>query len=262
MGIMAMEFNQLLFPKRWPLRWGLREAFTYFRTHAYKGPPYDDGYKFHDSFYLITHIAFAVSAYSAIKMNTKDVPWLFDYCRRSCRYWVQMADRRLSGKEPEQLVDIDGLAEAVDVMRGCGLTDGGDRLLCSSALTLLAFQRPDGSWPYWILAGGAADRKGEKDRGPLAREPKEASHYNMVHPTWTAVQSLRDRNFEYDRKGNAQWAQYMDKLLKQTNLRKLDVRIVYEKKRKKSKASLLEDRAKVKETTDSVSTSASSASPS
>merc|ERR1711988_496079 len=121
-----MEFNQLLFPRRWPLRWGLKEAFLSLRSRPYKGPPYDDGFKFHDSFYLVTHIAFAISAYSAIKTDPKDVPWLFDYNRRSARYWVKLANRRLSGREPNQLVDIDGLAEAVDVMRGCGLTDGGD----------------------------------------------------------------------------------------------------------------------------------------
>jgi hypothetical protein len=193
MNIMIMEFNQILFPRRWPLHWGMRQAFDYLRTHTYHGPPYEADFKFHDSFYLVTHIAFAISAYSAIKTSTKDAPWLYDYNRRACKYWVKMADQRISGRHSDRLVDIDGLAEAMDVMRCCGLTDGGDRLLCSAALALLALQRPDGSWPFLCLA--------DDNQGCLvAQEPKESSFYNLVHPTWVAVQSLRDRHFDYERK--------------------------------------------------------------
>merc|ERR1712070_142628 len=147
-------------------KWGLKETFKHLRTRRYTGPPYDAEYKFHDSFYLVTHIAFAISAYSAIKTSPKDAPWLFDYNRRSCLYWTRRAWMRLSGKQPDGFVDIDGLSEAVDVMRGCGLTDGGDTLLCSSVLALLAMQKPNGSWPYWAMAKGAAAERGS--RHPLA----------------------------------------------------------------------------------------------
>eukprot|EP00931_Biecheleriopsis_adriatica_P058357 TRINITY_DN34714_c0_g1_i1.p1 TRINITY_DN34714_c0_g1~~TRINITY_DN34714_c0_g1_i1.p1 ORF type:complete len:551 (+),score=130.42 TRINITY_DN34714_c0_g1_i1:95-1747(+) len=225
MNIMVMEFNQLLFSRRWPIKWGLKETFAFLRTHSYKGPPYDKDFKFHDSFYFVTHIAFAISAYSAIKINPKDVPWLFNYNRRACLYWVKMAHRRQVGAPADLLVDIDGLAEAVDVMRGCGLTDGGDPLLCSAALSLLTLQRPDGSWPYWVLDTSRQGANGD----PLSVEPQEPNFYNLVHPTWVAVQSLRDRNFEYDRKGNTQWAQFMGRLLKQSDLRRLERKIVYEK---------------------------------
>merc|ERR1712194_945183 len=70
--------------------------------------------------------------------------------------------------------------------------------------------------------------------GPHGVEPEVAtsSAYNLVHPTWTAVQSLRDRTFEYDRKGNAQWAQFMNRLLKQVDLHKLEVKVKYPKPRK------------------------------
>lgn len=229
MNIMVLEFNQLLFRKRWPIKWGLRECFLYFRTHQFIGPPYDSDYKFHDSFYMATHVVFAISAYSAIKTNPKDVPWLFDYCRRSALYWVKQAWMRSSGRQSDRLVDIDGLAEVVDVMRGCGQTDGGDTLLCSATLVLLELQRPDGSWPYWILSQEGGDL--------VAVEPAECSFYNKVHPTWTAVQSLRDRNFDYERKGNQMWAKYSESLLKQTNLRKLEHKVKYgQEARRKSKA--------------------------
>merc|ERR1712194_273356 len=84
MNIMVLEFNQLLFKRRWPIQWGLKEAFTYLRTHTYHGPPYDEEYLFHDSFYLVTHIAFAISAYSAIK-----------YDRKGNAQWAQFMQRLL-----------------------------------------------------------------------------------------------------------------------------------------------------------------------
>ncbi|CAE8645528.1 unnamed protein product [Polarella glacialis] len=150
-GCSVMEFNQMLFRRRWPIRWGLQEALAYLRTQRLKGPPYDKDYRFHDSFYLVTHIAFAVSAYFAIKTNPRDIPWLFNYNRRACLYWVKLAGRRQAGRPADLLVDI------------------------------------------------------------------------------VTVQSLRDRNFEYDRKGNAQWAQFMNRLLPRSNLRTLETKIVYEK---------------------------------
>jgi len=234
MHIMVMEFNQMLFPRRWPIRWGLREVFTHLKTRKYCGPPYDAACKFHDCFYFTTHIAFAISAYSAIKTQPKDVPWLFEYNRRACLYWTQQAWRRSSGRQPDRLVDIDGLSEAVDVMRGCGLTDGGDPLLCSATLAILELQRPDGSWPYWEIGNV---------EGLTANEPQqdELPYYHRLHPTWVAVQSLRDRNFEQDRKGNICWSQFMARLLKETKLGRLNSKIVYAwpARKKKGKPSMV-----------------------
>lgn len=223
MNIMIMEFNQLLFPRRWPIKWGLKETFEFIRGHRFFGPPYDREFRFHDSFYFVTHIAFAITAYSAIKMNPKDVPWLYNYNRRGCLYWVKMARYRES-TVPDLLLDIDGLSEAMDVLRGCGMTDGGDRLLCSATLALLKLQQPDGSWPHWELDILHRGPHGE----PLAASGKP-NFYERVHPTWVAVQSLRDRNFDYDRKGNVRWGHYMAKLLKQSNLRKLESKVSYRK---------------------------------
>merc|ERR1711990_328265 len=101
-------------------------------------------------------------------------------------------------------------------------TDGGDPLLCSATLAILAFQKSNGSWPSWRLA------RGEGQEGQLIAEPfAEPSMYDLLHPTWVAVQSLRDRCFEYSRKGNQQWEQFMTRLLKETKLGKLETRITY-----------------------------------
>mmetsp|Transcript_25246 Transcript_25246/g.79557 ORF Transcript_25246/g.79557 Transcript_25246/m.79557 type:complete len:137 (+) Transcript_25246:1-411(+) len=114
-------------------------------------------------------------------------------------------------------------------MRGSGLTDGGDRLLCSATLVLLALQRPDGSWPFLVLSQERGDQL-------ASEEPAKTSFYNGVHPTWVAIQSLRDRSFDYERKGNIQWAEFMSRLLKQTNLRNLETKIVYEWPRRRRDA--------------------------
>ena len=34
-------------------------------------------WRFHDSFYAATHVVFMISAYSAVKLDPRDVPWLF-----------------------------------------------------------------------------------------------------------------------------------------------------------------------------------------
>jgi len=93
----------------------------------------------------------------------------------------------------------------------------------------LSFQRSDGSWPFWQLS---KDNTITNDL--VAEEPKIANFYNRLHPTWVAVQSLRDRNFEYDRKGNAEWGCFMERLLKQTNLRELENRVIYRLPTRKS----------------------------
>ena len=82
---------------------------------------------------------------------------------------------------PELLLDLDGLSEAVDVLRGCGLTDGGDRLLCSATRVLLQLQQADGSWPHWELDVSRRGPCGE----PLLTEGKPSA-YEQVHPTWVA----------------------------------------------------------------------------
>ena len=82
-----MEVNKLLFPGRWPLRWGLVQAFEALRHVELYGMSND---LFHDSFYLATHIVYALSAYSSIKTEESAVPWLYKYCRK-VRGWVVSA---------------------------------------------------------------------------------------------------------------------------------------------------------------------------
>jgi len=204
--IMILEFCKILFGNRYPIQWGLKEAFGSLRKLELTPPPYDDALRFHESYYCSTHIAFAITAYDSIRLDPKWVPWLTNYMRRSLEYWMDLAWVRL--KVPSTYVDLDGVAEVCDVLRGAGATDANDRLVCSSSLWLLDQQNSNGSWPLWFY--GAADKD-------LWGDSTENS-YNKIHPTWVATQCLRDRNFELGRRGNQLWGEFMAKTLRVSDL--------------------------------------------
>ena len=112
----------------------------------------------------------------------------------------------------EIYVDVDGIAECADVLRGTGLTEGSDALLCTASVWLVNNQRKNGSFPVWMSSGGT-----------------DFSFYDRLHPTWVSTQCLRDRDFEigFTRPGNALWSTYMDKTLRQSNFANLEYRTIY-----------------------------------
>lgn len=103
-------------------------------------------------------------------------------------------------------VDIDGVSECVDVLRGAGLTEGSDRLLCEGVRWLLDEQKSNGSWAYTSHGG--------KDANPDA--------YSLIHPTWVASQALRDRDYKIERRGNVIWKDFIAKIIKQTEFHVLE----------------------------------------
>eukprot|EP00927_Polykrikos_kofoidii_P065757 TRINITY_DN61473_c0_g1_i1.p1 TRINITY_DN61473_c0_g1~~TRINITY_DN61473_c0_g1_i1.p1 ORF type:complete len:580 (+),score=81.71 TRINITY_DN61473_c0_g1_i1:3-1742(+) len=217
MNVMIMDFNnRCLFQNRWPTRLGLQQAFAQLRSVPLEPPGETDAF-FH-SYYLATHIAFAISAYTAIKTvsgTPTGLPtWLCKYIWESIKYNLRRARRQ--EKNPSIYVDIDAIAEAIDVFRCCGLNDANHPLICEATVYLMTRQRRDGSWP-----------------NPHAK-PK---FYDTLHPTWVVTQSLRDRNFEFERQGNIKWDAFMARCLRVSGLRKRTVKIVY-KKGKESSADL------------------------
>ena len=227
MRILIVEYNNLIFPKRFPVLWGLKHAFLALRQHRLTGP--NGGDNFHDSFFLATHICYALSAYCATKTKENEVKWLWKYLRTSLKYW--MGEARLREKEhakakaegvepPFRYVDIDGVAEVIDVLRGCGKTPAGDTLICEATVWLLDTQRKCGSWPLWFNHG-----KGEGD--------SDTSAYDLLHPTWVATQALRDRDFKLLRHGNQLWDKWVHKLVKQTDFNHLEYEAPWMKSRKK-----------------------------
>merc|ERR1712216_181496 len=142
---------------------------------------------------------FAHSAYSAIQTHVRDAPWLYRYIRRVLAFWLKTAKLKET-KDESIYVDVDAIAEAVDVLRGAGLTDMGDPLLCEGTVWLLNHQMKDGSRPVWFMG-----QNGSKEL------------YDRLHPAWVSAQALRDRDFKL--KENYEWESYMQKLLKETNFK-------------------------------------------
>jgi hypothetical protein len=111
MRILIMDYiNILLTSNAFPTSYNLKDAFEVLRQHRYSCTNKASGAThahFHDSFYLATHIVYALSAYSGIKTRERDVPWLYRYCRRSFVYWMKNAKCKL--KDTSTYVDIDGV---------------------------------------------------------------------------------------------------------------------------------------------------------
>ena len=123
-----------------------------------------------DSFYLATHIVYALSAYSGIKTREKDVPWLYRYIRRSLVYWMKQAKKKLHDQSviymharththahtcthththmhthTQVYVDVDGVGEILDTLRGTGLSEATDKMVCHATVWMLDNQLPDGA---------------------------------------------------------------------------------------------------------------------
>jgi hypothetical protein len=198
MRIMIMEFNGILFARRYRLQWGLKDALVALRTIELTPPPKPGepfNHEFHHSFYLATHIVYVQSAYNAIKANEREIPWLYKYVRQSFRYWMrQVKEYRKELKQggtPSTYIDIDGIAEVCDCLRGAGLTEASDPMLCEGTLFMLSMQRKHGDWPA-IMFG---------DNTPEA----SLDYYHRIHPTWVCTQSLRDRDFKIGAGANMFW---------------------------------------------------------
>jgi len=146
MDILIMEFNRCLFPGRWPISWGLYEALCALRKHELTPPPHDAENRFSDSFYLATHIVYAMNAYQSIKTDARQAPWLFQYNRHCLTYWMKLhwkndkAVRRckklvlLKQEEMPQLTEVVGAECIIEVggaeAEGALTADGqvGDQL--------------------------------------------------------------------------------------------------------------------------------------
>ena len=114
-----------------------------------------------------------------------------------------MAQARLKKKDPSVYVDVDGVGEALDNLRGTGLTEVTDPMVCEGTVWLLETQLPNGAWPVWFDGG---DNDGDHD------------FYDRMHATWVCTQALRDRDFRINEDEVRQWRVYVEKVLKETNL--------------------------------------------
>ena len=119
--------------------------------------------RFTDHAYLATHIGYVLQDYGRLELTPAQFGPAYDYIR------AQFAPTLA-------LPDLELVAEYVNLFRSMGFSDD-DRMVCEGTRFLLAHQRPDGTFSDWAKA-------------------KEA--YGGVHPTWVAVNALRDRGFQHD----------------------------------------------------------------
>ena len=112
--------------------------------------------EFYDATYGITHLVYTLNDYSMNRLSADCLPKEFAFLRSNLRVW-------LAGDDPETV------GEQLDTLGAFGLTLA-DAEMRSGFDYLLSAQGPDGSW-------------GERDTSDI---------YRRYHPTWTAIDGLRE----------------------------------------------------------------------
>ena len=107
---------------------------------------------------------------------------------------------------PFRYVDIDGIAEVVDVLRGCGLTEASDPMICQATVWLLKMQNKQGDWPVYFNHGDGN-----------MKNDKSSSYYDKVHPCWVTVQSLVAKGTFH----NETYERWVKNVVRESNFNKL-----------------------------------------
>jgi hypothetical protein len=122
----------------------------------YRG--YDGGrnQEYDSVFYLITHIIYTLNDYSTYRLRPEWLPHEYEFLKSNLRHSIALDD-------PE------AVGEFMDTLKSFGRTEA-DPLLRDGVEFLLSRQNPDGSWG----------------------DMRVRDIYNRYHPTWTAIDGLRD----------------------------------------------------------------------
>lgn len=115
-----------------------------------------DDMNFHDAIYAVTHVVYTLNSYSCYQLSPRWLPAEYAFLRQNLTRAIVMDDPETMG-------------EFLDALKSFG-QDRDDPLIQKGIDFLLATQNPDGSW-------GNVDADGI---------------YARYHPTWTAVDGLRD----------------------------------------------------------------------
>jgi hypothetical protein len=122
----------------------------------YRGGWDDSNPDFYDTVYAITHIVYTLNDYSLYRLSPRWLPQEFAFLKANLKEAV-------TSKDPETV------GEFLDALRAFGLEDT-HRLIRRGIDYLLSCQNKDGSW------------------GDVGAEEV----YRRYHPTWTAVDGLRE----------------------------------------------------------------------
>jgi hypothetical protein len=112
--------------------------------------------EFIDEVYAVSHVVYTQSEYSAYRLSPRLLPDEFDFLKANL-------------KEAIALRDPETMGEFLDSLKSFGLADS-DPLIRTGVEYLLATQNADGSWG----------------------DAKAKDIYRRYHPTWAAIDGLRD----------------------------------------------------------------------
>lgn len=132
------------------------------RMRPYRGYENGSNPEFIDIAYAVTHVVFTMNHYGAWRLRPDWLPDEFEFLKANLRAAIAL-------KDPETM------GEFVDSLKAFGLT-AADPLIRTGIEYLLATQNRDGSW------GDVSDK----------------DVYQRYHPTWTAIDGLRDYAYRGD----------------------------------------------------------------
>lgn len=115
-----------------------------------------DDMEFYDAVYAVTHVVYTLNSYSCYQLSPRWLPAEYAFLK-------QNLTRAIFTEDPETM------GEFLDALKSFGLNEE-DPLIRKGMDFLLATQNPDGSW-------------GDVDAEDI---------YARYHPTWTAVDGLRE----------------------------------------------------------------------
>lgn len=122
----------------------------------YRGRENGDNPDFVDSIYAVTHVVYTLNGYNLYKLSPRWLPDEYEFLRANLAECITMED-------PESM------GEFLDSLKSFGLTESHP-LIRTGMDYLLATQNADGSW-------------GDIDAEDI---------YERYHPTWTAIDGLRE----------------------------------------------------------------------
>jgi hypothetical protein len=122
----------------------------------YRGREDGDNDDFYDTVYAVTHVVYTLNHYSRYRLSPRWLPQEFTFLKQNLK-------EAIANEDPEML------GEFLDTLKPFGL--GEDHPLIRKGVDyLLATQNADGSWG----------------------DESSAETYRRYHPTWTAIDGLRE----------------------------------------------------------------------
>jgi hypothetical protein len=133
------------------------------RMRPYRGREGGKNTAWGNQAYAITHVIYTLNDYSRYRLLPAWLPQEFEFLKANL-------SANLETPDPETM------GEFLDTLKSFGLTSQ-DPLIRTGMEFVLSKQNPDGSWG----------------------DPAEKDIYNRYHPTWTAVDGLRDYAWQGER---------------------------------------------------------------